>query len=116
LRRAQDQVSRSSQKAATLEQTLEVIVDYYLKRKDPNERAKRVRIRAEQRPDAVPTAPELGRRGTDPKLGMRISAPVRKAHLLASALAAQSPASRPETGCEREPKRDSAPTALQVTP
>ena len=42
LRRAQDQVSRSQGKAASLEETVAALAEFYLHRKDPIERAKRV--------------------------------------------------------------------------
>ena len=41
-RRAQDQVSQARAKAASLEETLEVVLEFYLKHKDPVEKAKRV--------------------------------------------------------------------------
>jgi len=42
LRRVQDQISRSDGKSASIERALEVLVEDYLQRKDPVEKAKRV--------------------------------------------------------------------------
>ena len=75
LRRAQDQVSRSENRAVSLEETLAVVVGFYLHRKDPIERSRRVvarkGIKVTSEPGLAPVADSL----SGPKHGAVVPGP-----------------------------------------
>lgn len=55
LKRVQDLVSTQTRKPATLEDTLEALVEHYLEKKDPMEKAKRVHAREQMKAQQAKT-------------------------------------------------------------